>query len=65
MPCCVYCAPFRYCTDRIISVMVELTYGHGGDLRVQIQHSVAVSVHQVIPPALLVVAEEINRADIL
>lgn len=35
------------------------------DLCVQIQHSVAVSIHQVVSPALLVVTEEINRSHIL
>lgn len=43
----------------------QLTNGNGGDLCVHVQHSVAVHVHQVVPPALLIVAEEMNRSNIL
>lgn len=42
-----------------------LTNGDGGDLSVEIQHAVAVHIHQVVPPAFLVVTEEIDRTDIL
>lgn len=42
-----------------------LTNGDGGDLGVEVQHAVAVHVHQVVSPAVIVVAEEIDGAHVL
>lgn len=53
------------CVVTETSLLTELTNGNGGDLCVHIQHSVAVHIHQVVPPALLIVAEEMNRSNIL
>lgn len=47
--------------DRLLS----LTNRDGGDLGVHVQHAVPVHVHQVVPSALLVVTEEVDRPDIL
>lgn len=45
--------------------LLLLTNWDGGDLSVDIQHAVAVHVHQVVPPALLIVTEEVDCTDIL
>lgn len=42
-----------------------LTNWDGGDLSVDIQHAVAVHIHQVVPPALLIVTEEVDCTNIL
>ncbi len=53
------------CVVKGICLLTELTDGDGGDLCVHVQHPVAIHVHQVVPPALLIVAEEMNRSNIL
>ena len=42
-----------------------LTNRDGGDLSVDIKHAVAVHIHQIVPPALLVVTEEVDCTNIL
>lgn len=42
-----------------------LTYGDGGDLGIEIQHSVAIHVDQVIASALFVIAEEVHSLCVL
>lgn len=42
-----------------------LTNGNGGDLSVDVQHAVAVHVHQIVSSALLVVTEEVDGTDVL
>lgn len=41
------------------------TNGDGSNLSVDIQHAIAVNVHQVVPSALFIITEEVQRLDIL
>lgn len=41
------------------------TQRNRGDLCIQIQHPVAISIHQVVSPALLIITEEINCTHVL
>lgn len=41
------------------------TNGDGGDLGVDVQHAVPVHIHQVVPATLVIVAEEMDRPNIL
>lgn len=41
------------------------TYGDGWNLRVEIQHAIAIHIHEVVPSALFVVAEEVHSFGIL
>lgn len=51
---------YKACLDVLL-----LTNWDGGDLSVDIQHAVAVHIHQVVSPALLIVTEEVDRTNIL
>ena len=42
-----------------------LTNWNGGDLSVDVQHAVAIHIHQVVPPALFIVTEEVDCTNIL
>lgn len=42
-----------------------LTNGDGGDLRIKIQHPVAIHIDQVIASALFIIAEEMHSICIL
>lgn len=48
-----------------VLLMWLLTNWDGRDLSVDIQHAVIVYIHQVVPSALLIVTEEVDRTNVL